>query len=63
MIKIGIIGTGGMGNHHASQFTKMKGVKVVACCDISEQRCKAFAKKWKVPDVYADYHKMLEKRS
>jgi predicted dehydrogenase len=61
MIKIGIIGTGGMGNHHASQFTKMKGVKVVACCDISEQRCKAFAKKWKVSDVYADYHKMLEK--
>ena len=61
MIKIGIVGTGGMGNHHASQFTKMKGVKVVACCDVSEQRRKAFAEKWKVPAVYADYHEMLEK--
>ncbi len=61
MIKIGIIGTGGMGNHHASQFTKMGGVKVVACCDVSEQRRKAFAEKWKVPAVYADYHEMLER--
>ena len=61
MIKIGIVGTGGMGNHHASQFTKMEGVKVVACCDVSEQRRKAFAEKWKVPAVYADYHEMLEK--
>jgi len=61
VLRIGIIGTGGMGNHHASEFTKMKDVKIVACCDISEQRRKAFAEKWKVPAVYADYCEMLEK--
>jgi len=61
MIKIGIIGTGGMGNHHASQFNKIEGAKIVACCDISEQRCKAFARKWNVPAVYTDYHRMLER--
>jgi predicted dehydrogenase len=61
MIRLGIIGTGGMGNHHASQFSSMKGVKIVACCDISEQRRKAFAEKWKVPAVYEDYHEMLER--
>jgi len=60
MIKIGIIGTGGMGNHHASQFSKIGGAKIVACCDISEQRCKAFARKWKVPAAYTGYHEMLE---
>jgi len=61
MIRLGIIGTGGMGNHHASQFSSIEGVKIVACCDISEQRRKAFAKKWKVPAMYEDYHEMLER--
>jgi predicted dehydrogenase len=61
VIKIGVVGTGGMGNAHAEQYSKMRGVKVVACCDISEQRRNAFAEKWKVPAVYADYHEMLEK--
>ena len=61
MIKIGIVGTGGMGNAHAEQYSKMRGVKVVACCDVSEQKRKAFAEKWKVPAVYADYNEMLEK--
>ncbi len=50
-----------MGNAHAEQYSKMRGVKVVACCDVSEQRRKAFAEKWKVPAVYADYNEMLEK--
>lgn len=50
-----------MGNTHAKQFSRIEGVKIVACCDISEQRRKAFAEKWNVPAGYEDYHMMLER--
>ena len=61
MVRLGIIGTGGMANHHASEFSAMKDVKITACCDISRERRTAFAAKWNVPHVYDDYCEMLEK--
>jgi predicted dehydrogenase len=61
MVKIGIIGTGGMANHHASQYSTMADVQVVACCDVSSERSASFAAKWNVPHVYSDYREMLEK--
>jgi predicted dehydrogenase len=63
MIKIGIIGTGGMANAHAEAFSKIKGVKITACCDIKSERAGQFAEKWKVPHTYTDYHKMLEEQA
>ena len=59
MIKIGVIGTGGMANGHAQSFNAIKGVKVAACCDVLPERAKAFAERHKVPAVYTDYRKML----
>ena len=38
MIKLGIIGTGGMANGHAQNFSGMKGVTLAACCDIDEKK-------------------------
>ena len=61
MIRLGIIGTGGMANHHASQYSAMPDVKMTACCDVSPERRKAYAEKWNVPQTYADYREMLEK--
>jgi predicted dehydrogenase len=60
MIKIGIIGTGGMGNWHCVNLKKVPGVKITACCDISGERAKAFAEKHGIPAVYTDYNKMLD---
>lgn len=61
MVKIGIIGTGGMANAHAESYKKIKGVKLTACCDISAERATAFAEKHGIPKVYTDYHEMLQK--
>jgi predicted dehydrogenase len=61
MIKIAIIGTGGMGNAHADSYRKIKGVALTACCDISKERATAFAEKFKIPAVYTDYRELLEK--
>ncbi len=59
MVKIGIIGTGNMGNQHAKALEAIKGTKIIACCDINEQRSTAFANTWKIPHVYTDYKQML----
>ncbi len=61
MVKIGVIGTGGMANHHATQYSAMKDVQIAACCDVSAEHREAFAAKWNVPHTYSDYHEMLEK--
>ena len=60
MIKLGIIGTGGMANDHARRFQKIKGVRIVACCDIQEQRAKAFASTYGIPRWYTDTARMLD---
>ena len=65
MIKLGVIGTGGMANHHATQFGAIDDVQIAACCDVSTERRADFAEKWKVPAsaVYADYRDMLAKET
>ncbi|MCE0482665.1 MAG: Gfo/Idh/MocA family oxidoreductase [Methylacidiphilales bacterium] len=61
MIRIAIVGTGGMGNSHADIFSKIKGCKIVAGCDINEARVQAFCTKHSIPDFYSDFELMLEK--
>jgi predicted dehydrogenase len=60
VIRLGIIGTGGMANDHARRFWKMKGVKLVACCDIRGDRAKAFAEKYDIPRWHTDHVTMLD---
>ena len=59
MIRLGIIGTGGMANGHANEFRKIKGVVLAACCDVVAERAAAFAEKHAIPAVYSDYRRML----
>jgi len=61
MINLGLIGTGGMANWHAGAVKEMKGVRLVACSDIRDEVCKAFAEKWQVPKIYTDYREMIDK--
>lgn len=47
-----VLGTGGMANHHATHFAKIKDVKLAACVDVSEERVAAFAKEHKIPKTF-----------
>lgn len=44
-IRMGIIGTGGMANGHAGNFSQMPGVRLTACMDTVPERSEAFAEK------------------
>jgi len=59
MIRLGIIGTGGMANTHAESFSPMKGVRLAACCDIDPARARDFAARWNIPKWYTDYRELL----
>ncbi len=61
MIKLAVIGTGGMANGHAAEFAKIKGVTVAACCDMNLERATEFAVKHGIKAVYRDYREMLDK--
>ncbi len=61
MIRIGIIGTGGMANIHARNFAAIPGVQLVACCDVLAERAQKFATEHKVKKTYCDMGEMLRK--
>ena len=58
MIKLGIIGTGGMANGHARAYAAMQDAEVVACCDLVAERVQEFASKWEIEHYYTDYGEM-----
>jgi predicted dehydrogenase len=60
VIRLGIIGTGGMAHDHARRFRKIRGVRLAACCDIVPHRAKAFAAEFGIPRWYADHTAMLD---
>ena len=37
-VRIGIVGVGGMGTSHVSNFLKIEGCEIVAVCDIDKER-------------------------
>ncbi|NQT93362.1 MAG: Gfo/Idh/MocA family oxidoreductase [Lentisphaerae bacterium] len=60
MIKVAIVGTGGMAGSHAEWFqNRIKGCRVVACCDVVPERAKAFAARFGIPACYTDMDEML----
>lgn len=61
MIRLAVVGTGGMAHAHARSFSKIKKVKLVAACDIVPGRARTFADEFEIPEVYTDIDEMLAK--
>jgi predicted dehydrogenase len=61
-IRVGIIGTGQIAQSHMTNYAKIgDSVQMVACADINEDAAKRSSETYKIPDVYTDFHKMLER--
>ncbi|MCY3021082.1 MAG: Gfo/Idh/MocA family oxidoreductase [Planctomycetota bacterium] len=59
MVRIAIIGTGGMAGWHARRFSSIKASRLVACCDIVPGRAAAFAEQHKIPGAYESAEDMF----
>ena len=63
IVKIGIIGCGGIANgKHMPSLSKVDGVQMIAFCDIIPERAQAAKEKFGTPDakVYTDYKELLK---
>ena len=61
MIKIGIVGTGGIAEWHASAFKNNKNSDVIAACDIDSERLNDFCNKFGIKERYKNVDELLEK--
>ncbi|MCX6814199.1 MAG: Gfo/Idh/MocA family oxidoreductase [Candidatus Aenigmarchaeota archaeon] len=59
MIKVGVIGVGNMGKHHARVYSKLKGCRLVGVCDIDEGQGKKIAEQYGCA-YYKNYKEMLK---
>lgn len=63
MKKIAIIGCGAIGNTHAAAYNECENAELVYAVDILQEKAKAFAEKYDIPNVETDYHQMLKDSS
>jgi hypothetical protein len=65
IVNVGIIGCGGIANgKHMPSLSVIPNVRMVAFCDIIEEKAQAAAKKFGTPNakVYTDYKELLKRR-
>ena len=60
-VRIGIIGTGKIGNSHLRKYQDIPGSRIVAVADIDRDAAETAAREFEVPDVYTDYHELLDR--
>lgn len=66
IVNVGIIGCGGIANgKHMPSLSKIPNVRMVAFCDLIEEKAQAAAQKYGTPDakVYTDYKELLKDES
>ncbi|MCJ7548302.1 MAG: Gfo/Idh/MocA family oxidoreductase [Anaerolineae bacterium] len=59
-LKIGLIGTGGIAQVHLRALAKTDDIELVAVCDLVEEKAQKAADEYGVPNVFVDYHDLLE---
>lgn len=60
MVRLAIVGTGGIAGYHAEKFSSLPDCKVVAGCDIDAQKANSFCAKHAIPNAYSDAGVMLK---
>lgn len=59
-LRVAIIGTGSVAHLHAEACLATPGVRLKAVVEVVPERARAFADRYRVPDVYADYRDVLK---
>lgn len=60
MIRLAIVGTGGMARGHAGAFAEIEDCQVVACADVVPGRAREFAQQFGIPSAYENTEEMLD---
>ncbi|MGI6081695.1 MAG: Gfo/Idh/MocA family protein [Limnochordia bacterium] len=60
LVRVGMVGAGSISGSHLAAAREGAGAKVVAVCDIIEERARRRAAEFNIPEVYTDHRRMLE---
>jgi predicted dehydrogenase len=60
MIKIAVIGTGGMAKAHAENFSNIRGCRLVAACDVEAERSRVFAEQHGIGRSFASLDALFD---
>ena len=60
IVKLGLIGAGGIAQAHMGAMSEVDGVEIVAASDLVEANVKRTADRWGIPKTFTDYNKMLK---
>ncbi len=58
LIRVGVIGTGAMGQNHVRIYSEMEGVELAGISDVDQKRVEAMATQFKTK-AFTDYKKMF----
>lgn len=59
-MRLAIVGTGMMANHHASAFSAIEGVEVVAAVDVRDELLAAFCEKHAIAEKFPDVGQLVD---
>ncbi|MGC9468765.1 MAG: Gfo/Idh/MocA family protein [Anaerolineae bacterium] len=60
-IRVGMIGVGQIGKSHLRRYQEIADAEIVALADVDEAEGQRVAEAFKIPHVYTDFRKMLER--
>ena len=63
VMKVGIVGCGGIAPLHIRAYKKLPDVDVVALCDLNQQRARDLSARFRIGKTYEDYWRMFEKEN
>ena len=58
-LRVGIVGVGGIGNHHLRAYRELADVKVVAAADTAEAQLSKMGERYQIAALYQDYRELL----
>ena len=60
IVKLGLIGTGGIAQWHCRAIADISGVEIVAASDLIKDNVERTAKQWGITKTFTDYNEMLK---
>lgn len=60
IVKLGLIGAGGIAQAHCRAMSEVSGVEIIAASDLVKANAERTAERWGIPKTFTDYNEMLK---